>query len=85
MRNTIVLSMFGIVVGCTPTKRPTFYAHNLAEQVRDVIRQIRPSTFRTQSARVAQLVALEAQLRPHTFGKERREELHQRPEQPRQV
>ena len=44
----------------------------------------RPSTFGGERARVAQLVALEAQLRPHTFGEEGRKQLHQGPEQPRQ-
>ena len=62
-------------------RKPTL----LAEQVRDVIRQTNPSTFSGKRPGVPQFVALEPQLRPHTFGKEGREQLHQRPEQPRQV
>ena len=66
-------------------RRTDLYAHNLAEQVRDVVRQIRPSTLSRERARVPQREALEAQLRPHTLGKEGREELHQSAQEPRQV
>ena len=49
------------------------------------VRRHLPVHFRYPSARLSRLVALEAQLRPHTFGEQGRKQLHQGPEQPRQA